>query len=450
MPSLGADMDEGTLIEWLVHPGDHVERGDIVAVVETAKSTIEIECFDTGTVGRLLVEPATTVPVGTPLAVIEDGAKAPAAASHQAAARRGAASAQMSAPAASPAPAPSVPVPAGRKPAEVSPILRHLAHELHVDLAAVLGTGPGGRITHADIEHASRTRRTRPRASPLARRVAGELHIDLGRVHGTGKNGVIRAEDVRAAAAPSAPAPSAVPAEDAPPRQPPAPRAAQPDRAAAMRRSIADLMSRSKREIPHYYLAAEIDLDSALNWMRERNRRLEVADRLVPAALMLKAAARALTEVPELNGYWLNDRYVPGAGVHLGVAISLRTGGLIAPALHDADRLPLSELMSALRDLTSRARAGRLRATETADPTMTVTNLGDQGVERVYGVIYPPQVALLGLGKVTERPVAVDGLLGVHPGVTATLAADHRASDGAVGARFLTALDRLLQKPEEL
>ncbi|HET9172743.1 MAG TPA: dihydrolipoamide acetyltransferase family protein [Actinospica sp.] len=436
MPSLGADMDEGTLIEWLVHPGDHVKRGDIVAVVETAKSTIEIECFDTGTIDRLLVEPATTVPVGTPLAIINGQAGTPSRVTRRETTRREV----------TPAPAPPAP---GH--VEVSPILRHLAHDLHVDLATVTGSGPGGRLTHADIEEAAHDAQgTRPHASPLARHLAEELHVELGRLRGTGKNGVIRAEDVRAAATAAAPS-TAVPEEAAPPPQPPrAPRAAQPDRAAAMRRSIADLMSRSKHEVPHYYLAAEIDLDAALTWMRERNRHLEVSDRLVPAALMLKAAGRALTEVPELNGFWRGDRFVPGSGVHLGVAISLRGGGLIAPALHDADRLPLSELMRNLKDLTTRARAGRLRATETADPTMTVTNLGEQGVQTVYGVIYPPQVALLGLGKITERPVAVDGLLGVHPIVTATLSADHRASDGAVGARFLTALDRLLQRPEEL
>jgi pyruvate dehydrogenase E2 component (dihydrolipoamide acetyltransferase) len=284
----------------------------------------------------------------------------------------------------------------------------------------------------------------------LARRLAEELHVDLSHVRGTGKDGAIKAADVRSAA--TTPAPP-VPASEEPataPRKAPTSRTAQPDRAAAMRTSIAELMSRSKHEIPHYYLSTTIDLHSALTWMRQRNRDLDVADRLVPAALLLKAAARALTAVPVLNGFWQDGRFIPGTGVHLGVAISLRTGGLIAPALHDADRLALPDLMAALKDLTIRARAGRLRGSESADPTMTVTNLGDQGVECVYGVIYPPQVALLGLGKITDRPTAVDGLLGVRPAVTATLAADHRASDGAIGARYLAALDRLLQKPEEL
>jgi pyruvate dehydrogenase E2 component (dihydrolipoamide acetyltransferase) len=136
--------------------------------------------------------------------------------------------------------------------------------------------------------------------------------------------------------------------------------------------------------------------------------------------------------------------------VHLGVAVSLRGGGLVAPAIHDADRLSLDELMVSLRDLVERARAGRLRSSEMADPTITVTSLGDQGAEEVFGVIYPPQVAMVGFGRIVERPWARDGLLGVHPTVRATLAADHRASEGHEGSRFLATLDRLLQAPEAL
>jgi pyruvate dehydrogenase E2 component (dihydrolipoamide acetyltransferase) len=218
----------------------------------------------------------------------------------------------------------------------------------------------------------------------------------------------------------------------------------------AMRRAIGDLMLRSKQKIPHYYLSTTIDLAAATDWLRERNLRLPVAERLVPAALLLKAAACTAREVPQLNGFWSHDQFVPASAVHLGVAVALRGGGLVAPAIHDAADLPLAEIMARLRDLVARARAGRLRGSETADPTITVTSLGDQGVEAVFGVIYPPQVALVGLGKVVPRPCAVDGLLGVHPTVTATLSADHRASDGATGARYLTALERILQQPEQL
>lgn len=217
-----------------------------------------------------------------------------------------------------------------------------------------------------------------------------------------------------------------------------------------MRRTIGGLMSRSKRDIPHYYLSTTVDMAAAMDWLREHNRRSPVSERLLPAALLLKAAALAAREVPELNGFWTEDHFTPGDGVHLGVAVSLRGGGLVAPALHDADTLGLTELMAALKDLVTRVRAGRLRGSEISDPTITVTNLGDQGVESVLGVIYPPQVALAGFGRIVDRPCAVDGLLGVRPAVTATLSADHRATDGAIGARYLTAVDRLLQRPEDL
>ena len=217
-----------------------------------------------------------------------------------------------------------------------------------------------------------------------------------------------------------------------------------------MRAAIARLMARSKREIPHYYLSSTVDLGGAMAWMRERNRELPVSERLVPAALVLKGTALAVRQHPELNGFWVDEAFVPGPGVHLGVAVSLRGGGLVAPAIHDAADLALGDLMARLRDLVARARAGRLRRAELADPTITVTNLGDQGVEAVFGVIYPPQVALVGVGRVVERPWAVGGLMGVRPVTTVTLAADHRATDGFTGARFLDTIDRLLQQPEAL
>jgi len=184
--------------------------------------------------------------------------------------------------------------------------------------------------------------------------------------------------------------------------------------------------------------------------MHERNRKLEVSERLVPAVLLLKAAALAARKAPDLNGYWLDDQFSPADAVHLGLVISLRGGGLLTPAIHDAADLRLAELMSRMRDLVTRARAGRLRGSELTDATITVTNLGDQGVESVFGVIYPPQVALIGFGKITERPVAVGGLIGVRPVVVTTLSADHRASDAMTGARYLAELSDLLQRPEEL
>ncbi|MFB7917146.1 dihydrolipoamide acetyltransferase family protein [Streptomyces sp. NPDC056061] len=427
MPSLGADMDEGKLVEWLVSEGETVTRGDVVAVVETAKSTIEVECFDSGTVGSLLVAPGTTVPVGAPLAVIEPEAGPSTG-------RRGEHPAGP--------PEASGPARVGRGTVSTStPLVRHLAEERSVDLAAVHGSGRGGRITRADVERAAAPRaRRRVPASPLARRLAESLDVDLGRVRGTGRNGTVRADDVRAAAERRTPRPHSHRAGPA----------GTGKHGATPRSAISALMSRANREIPHYYLATTIDLATAMDWMRERNTHSSVKERLVPAALLLKAIALAARQVPQLNGHWSDDAFTQAENVRLGIAVSLRGGGLVAPALPNADDMSVAALMAALKDVVARARRGRLRASETADPTLTVTNLGDQGAETVFGVIYPPQVALVGLGRVVERPVAVDGMLAVHPTVTATLSADHRASDGATGARFLTAVDRLLQRPEEL
>lgn len=217
-----------------------------------------------------------------------------------------------------------------------------------------------------------------------------------------------------------------------------------------MREAIARLMARSKREIPHYYLKQTIDLTRALAWMRERNKDLPLSARIVPAALMLKATALAAGAHPQLNGFWIDDAFRPGPGVHLGVAVSLRGGGLVTPALHDADQLSVEDVMAGMRDLVTRARQGRLRGAELTDPTLTVTNLGEQGVESVYGVIYPPQVALVGFGRVVDRPWAVDGLLGIRPVTTVTLSADHRATDGFTGGRFLATIEERLQQPEDL
>lgn len=452
MPSLGADMEAGTLQEWLVAPGDAVTRGDVIAVVETDKSAVEIECFESGIVGRLLVQPGTKVLVGTPLAYIETAKPQATRPAVNEPSPTGPPNAGPRETGPEPAPAPS----ASPVPPEAGPLVRHLASDRHIDLAAVHGSGPGGRIMRADLEHVAGADTRRARVTPYARRLAAELHVDLGTVRGTGRDGAVRGTDVRKAArtdtAPTpepTPVPSAAPTPQAPPRAPH--RAETPGTAtAAMRRAIGDLMSRANREIPHYYVATTIDMSAALAWLRARNRELPVGERLLPAALLIKAVAAAAVEVPVLNGFWLDGGFVPGDGVHLGFVISLRDGGLAAPVIHDADALTVEQVMSRLKSMVERARRGRLRGTEIAGSTITVSSLGDQGVECLYGVIHPPQVALVGFGSVIERPWAEHGMIGVRPVVTATLSADHRASDGAVGARFLNAVDQLLQKPETL
>ena len=420
MPSLGADMDAGTILEWRVTPGDTVHRGDIVAVVDTEKSTIEVEIFEDGVVEELVVEPGVEVPVGTVLARLaplqDQAAPPPATPTEEAPERTGP-------PKTAPAKAPAAKAPAAKAPAAKGAPARAGA-EVPARPAAAPPT-PGF-----------------VRASPRARREAAAAGMDLAALSGSGPGGAVLTRDV--AAGRSGPAGDGAPggSRKAEPRS-------SEDRQAAMRHAIGELMARSKREIPHYYLATTVDMSSALDRLAETNAARPVTERLLPAALLLRATALAAREHPAMNGFWAGE-FRPSPAVHLGVAVSLRTGGLVAPAIHDADRLDLDGLMRALRDLVQRARAGGLRGSEMADPTITVTNLGDQGAEEVFGVIYPPQVALVGFGRIVERPWASGGLLGVRPVVRVTLAADHRVSDGHDGARFLATIERLLQDPQVL
>jgi pyruvate dehydrogenase E2 component (dihydrolipoamide acetyltransferase) len=398
MPALGADMDEGTLDEWLVKPGDKVTRGQIVAVVETTKAAVEIECWQEGTVGELLVPVGETVQVGAALATLlapgERAEKRPRASARH---RPPAGEAK---PAAEPAKAPVAPQGAPRRRRWVSPAARRLAQSLHVDIDAVSGTGPQGAVIISDVEHAA-------------------------------------ASIEHAAAAKK-------PKDKAPTKATPA------DRAAQMRKSIAAAMSRSKREIPHYYLADEIVLEKSLTWLTTRNAQRSIDERVLPAVLLLKAVGVAAQRFGEFNGFWRDDGFEPANGVHVGVGISLRGGGLVAPAIHDVPEKKLDELMDGLTDLVARARAFSLRSSEMSDPTITVTNLGDKGVDTVFGVIYPPQVAIVGFGQPAQRVCVIDGGIRVVTTVQATLAADHRASDGHRGALFLTAINELLQQPDLL
>jgi pyruvate dehydrogenase E2 component (dihydrolipoamide acetyltransferase) len=369
LPSLGADMEQGKLLEWKVAPGQAVKRGDIVAVVDTAKAAVEVEIWEAGTVRELVAQPGETYPVGAVLARLLAPGEQPGAA-----------------PAPVPPPA-TVPVPFVRE--RVSPAARKRAAELGVGLEGVKGTGPEGAITLQDVERAA------------------------------------------------APQGSGVPAMPA-------------DRQAQMQKAIAAAMSRSKRDIPHYYLADSIPLGKAGEWLARENAVRPVTARLLMAALYIKAVARACARHPDMNGFFREGRHAPSEAVHVGVAISLRQGGLVAPAILEAQAKDLDQLMRELADLVKRARAGSLRSSEMSGPTITVTNLGDEGVEAVQGVIYPPQVAIVGFGRAAERPWVEDGKLCVMRAVTVSLAADHRVSNGHRGALFLAEIHRLLQAPEAL
>jgi pyruvate dehydrogenase E2 component (dihydrolipoamide acetyltransferase) len=389
LPSMGSDMDEGKLLEWRVAPGQAIKRGDIIAVVDTSKAAVDIECWVDGNVHRLISRVGDLIPVGTVMAeLLAPGESAPPSDT----------AAQATAePAAAPAP---------------------VAAKL-LSAATVLAAPQTVPTT------------TRQRVSPAARRRAIELGVDLAQLQGSGADQAVTLADVERAAA--APGP-----------------AAAIDRNIAMRSAIAAAMSRSKREIPHYYLAENVPMRAALDWLREHNAAVPMTERLLPAALLLKAVALALRDAPMLNGHYKNGAFAPSAAIHIGVAIWLRQGGLIAPALHDVADKPLPQLMQELAQLVQRARAGSLRSSELSDATITVTNLGEQGAQTVFGVIYPPQVALVGFGRIREQAWVDDGRIKAMPMLQASLAADHRVSDGHSGALFLARLRERLQQPSTL
>lgn len=429
LPSLGADMDDGALVEWLVGPGDAVQRGQIVAEVETDKGIIEVECWDDVIVEELLVQAGETrLAVGTPIARFrsadESGSVEPTAVQDETPQHHGMAEA--------PAPA-----------ARITPPVRHLAHELGVDVDRVAATGPGGSVTRLDVKRGVRAASAsagngRVKASPRARRIAADGGLDLALVAASRTDGLLVTADLAGLA-------TATPGKESRSCGQP-----QVDKRQAMRAAIARSMERSKREIPHYYLDTTVDLHQALTWLEAYNEERSITDRILPAALLLKASALALKEFGDLNGHWVDGNFRPSDSVNLGVAVSLRGGGLVAPAIHDAASLTLGEMMGALTDLVARARAGRLRGSEMAEQTVTVTNLGDRGVDRTFPVIVPPQVAIIGFGRVVDSPFVVDGELAVRPIVHTTLAADHRVTDGHTGGLLLLAIDRLLQEPEQL
>ena len=430
MPSLGADMEEGTLYEWFFKPGDRVKRGDVIASVETAKGVIDIEIFEDGVINQLLIEPGTEVPVGSVIALVQADGEAPVRVEEEKLEL-------VTAVAGDPHPMdqrvimkPMKPEPEKNgKRVRVSPIAKKLAAELGVDLSQIVGTGPQGAISRSDVEDASR--------GPVLSTVEVGAEAQREKLDVPKPESVIKPE----------------PVAEAEPVEPPKEESAKKGSAAfqaSMRRAIAAAMAKSNREIPHYYLETQIDMSKPLAWLEAENLQRSIRDRILPVVLLIKATALALVDVPQLNGYWLDDALNTSEGIHIGFAIALRQGGLVTPAIHDADLKSLEELMASMSDLIKRTRAGRLRSSELTDATITLTNLGDMGVGKVYGVIYPPQVGLVGFGKLSDQPWVENGMIGIRPVLTATLAGDHRASDGRTGGMFLDALNKRLQEPEKL
>ena len=380
MPSLGADMETGTVVEWRVQPGSSVKSGDIVVVVETHKGAIDVEIFLDGVIDDL-APLGQALPVGAVLARVHPAGEAASTSSRESSRTSTAPATQAGA---------GVAVRAG-----VSPAARRRAQQLGIEPRTLHGSGVDGSVTLSDVEHAAALAKPASAPEPARARKGG---FD----------------------------------------------------ATQMRQAIASAMTRSKREIPHYYLTSTVDFGTASAWLEAYNRERAPEQRLLPAVLLLKATARALAEVRQLNGFFENGSWRAATGIHIGWAIALRGGGLVAPAIHDADRKTLPELMLALRDLVQRARTGGLRSSELTDPTVTVTSLGEHGAESVLGIIYPPQVAIIGFGRMVQRPWVVAGQVVARPLIALSLAADHRASDGHLGGQLLAAIEQALQAPEHL
>ena len=283
------------------------------------------------------------------------------------------------------------------------------------------------------VESAGAVVRQRVKISPAARKRAQELHVDVASLRGTGPEGALTVHDVEQAVSSPQPPPSAA-----------------GESAAGMRAAIAAAMSRSKREIPHYYLATTVDVTPAVDWLAAHNAAVPVTERLLLPVLLVKAVALACREQAGFSGFYREGHYEQSPVVHVGIAVALRGGGLVAPALADTATRSLAELMDGFRDLVTRARAGRLRASELAAPTIVLTSLGEASVETVLPIIQPPQVAIVGAGVVAVRPWIVDGSIVPRHVLTLSLGADHRVSDGRLGAHFLARIAALLADPAAL
>lgn len=408
MPSLGADMEDGTLIEWTVREGDMIKRGDVVAVIETQKGAIEIECFEDGPISEMLANVGEVVSVGAPMAVIG-----------------GPFDVQGADPTPPEIPSTQEPQP----PASASP---EVPAQMSDDVTA---EGPSKTPAPRPPDRPDLPQERSPmdhgkdtKASPAARARAAEIGLDLTTITGTGPDGVIVLGDL-ARTTDNAMQP------DRPLLQDP------PNPKAEMRKAIAAAMVRSKQTIPHFYLTHSIDIQSVVDTLTHFNTDHVPADRLLLGAVLLHATARAARDCPTLNGHFGSDGFVPVSEVHLGLAIALRGGGLVAPAVLHADHLSLTETMHAMRDLVSRARAGRLRGRETTAGTLTLTSLGETGPEAMAGIIYPPQVALVGVGAPQIRPWVVAGSVVPRKTLTLTLSADHRVNDGRQAAAFMSAFE---------
>jgi pyruvate dehydrogenase E2 component (dihydrolipoamide acetyltransferase) len=430
MPQMGFDMKEGTLVRWLKKEGEAVRKGENIAEIETDKAVVEIEAFDSGVIAKQVVAEGVTVPVGQVIGYLgAPGEKVEVSAS----AAQPAAAAK-----AAPAPAKPAPPPPAATPAALLPSGAAMSKP---------ATEPGERV----------------KSSPLARKEAEDRGIDIAKVPGTGPGGRVTREDVIAfasqapKAAPAAPAPvAAAPAAQAPAAAPsvPAPKAGQPARGAfvplsRMRHAIARNMSRSKLEIPHFYVTIAINMTEAMKVREQVNKLWEGDVKVSVNDLLVRAMAIALVKHPYFNSMFVEGGIQIHQHINVGIAIAL-PDGLVAPGIADTEQKSLAQIARESKGLAERARTNKLTAQEFGAATFNITNLGMYNVESFSAIITPPQVAALAVGSVTKEPIVKDGQVAIADMMRVTLSIDHRVADGAQGADFLATLRGLLESPVSL
>jgi pyruvate dehydrogenase E2 component (dihydrolipoamide acetyltransferase) len=422
MPQMGADMTEGTLVRWLKQVGERVERGDIIAEIETDKATVELEAYDGGTLIKQVAAEGEVVPVGDVIALLgEESEAAPDVERKPPAETPARRTIQPAAGGTSPASQPG----RAREPAAVvvasgapsngririSPVAKRIANQAGVDIAMLVGSGPDGRILRKDVEAAI--------ARPPAAAVAAAPAV---------------------APAPQAPVARAVPAAAAP---------AGTEPLSKMRQAIARRMTLSKETQPHYYLTLDVDMTAAMQFRETLNASATDAQHVSVNDLIVKACAIALERHPRFNAEFTEAGLKMHVRVNIDIGIAL-DDGLIAPAVLDCGSKSLGRIAIESKDLVNRAKSGHLRADEYSDGTFTITNLGAYGVEALIGIINPPQAAILGVGSVMDQPVARNGEVKISKVMKVALSADHRVTDGAEGARFIKEIQGLLENPVSL
>ncbi len=410
MPQLGYDMTEGAVARWRKREGERVERGEVIAEIETDKATVELEAFSSGVLRKILLPEGQRVPVGTLIAVIAGPDEPIDDILKEAGVRPSPAAA------AAPSPTPPQPVPEAAEEVRVraTPVARRLAEELGIDLRQVKGTGPEGRITREDVEAFAARLREQAAAAPEA-----------------------------------APAPAAAPPVEAPPAAAPAVPEAVEEPLSRMRQTIARRMTESKQQAPHFYVTVEVDMTAAMRLREQLNAQLEEDARLSVNDLIIKAAAKALTKFPRLNSAFAGDRLRVFRAINVAMAVAT-PDGLLAPVIHDAVNKSVFQIARETKELARRAREGRLRADDQVGGTFTVSNLGMFDVESFSAIINPPNAAILATGSVQRRPVVRGDQVVVAETMKATISVDHRVTDGAEAAQFLGEFKRLLENPVSL